>query len=282
MGAVADVGEMSALESAARASHVVVARVFAELNDVDLLMLRATSRTIRRCVDDFLGVERSREISRVQLFADRMRFILDAPTPADDTADSWWKKVSRGELKRWGLGMSTDVMLEVIENPPFERGDMHVKQRIQYLRERMGCPWDERVPERCLEKEYVSAWRYAIENGCPYTVRPRKEQTWLTSRGVDPETYFAKLKQEFSKEGERFFEVSIDEATGALVYTGDEEYVEEKPELCIEELNADLDECLECMGLDFKTALELYAAENPDPDDEGEFDGIFKQVDEFK
>lgn len=279
-----DVGGMSALESAVALADVA-RRVFAELDDVDLLMLRATSRTLKRAVREFVGEKRDRGLSRVRLFADRKRLIVDAPPRVDDPADVFWRKVARGELKRWGLGMSTEVMLDMIENPPYGRGDMHVKQRMQYLRERMDCPWDERVPERCLDNVYLSAWKYAIEHGCPYRIRPRKEQTWLTSRGIDPKSYFAKLKQEFSREGERFFEVSIDEATGELVHTGDEEFVEEEPEFCAEELNADLDEILGLLGLDFKTALEEYAAANPEPEEEGEkaFDlSIFKHVDEFK
>lgn len=277
-----DVDGRSALERATTRERDVARRTLERLDDVDLLMLRATSRTMRGVVRDFLGEKRDAGLSRVRLFADRTRLIVRGPSRADDAADAWWRKVSRGELKRWGLGMSTEVMLGTIENPPPGRGDMHVKQRMQYLRERMLCPWDERVTERCLEKMYVASWRYAIENGCPYRIRPRREQTWLTSRGIDPETYFAKLKKEFSREDERFYEVSIDKTTGALVHTGDEEYVEEVPELSIEELNEELDECLHWMGLDFETALERYAAENPDQD-EGAFDlSFFKEVEEFK
>jgi hypothetical protein len=199
-----------------RGWEVFTRAVATRLDDAELLMTRATSRTMRDAVNAHVGRERALTLARVRLFGDPRRLDATVEPEVDDSMETFWRKAARGALGRWGLSISTETMLETIERPPSGRGDEHVKQRLMYLRNRLGCPWDRRVTASLLRKGYMSSWAWATdptknENPCPFDRGEPRKQTWITNHGIDPDEYFEKLKKEFTNEDERLVDVYVDE-----------------------------------------------------------------------
>lgn len=212
--------------------RVVVERIVRRLDDIEQLFVASTCRALRECVTSARGEAGARALRRPKLFPDARRVDPTTPIDPDDPCERLWVKIARGTCARYGLTMDATTMVDTIRNPPSGRGDAVVELRIRYLR-RLGCAWDARVTEACLEQRpsFVSTWRWCVENGCPVNPRPMREQTWLLDRGVEPETFFGKeLPDEFSGEGEFFRELTLDDENrvvfaddGAPLYPYEEE-----------------------------------------------------------
>ena len=125
--------------------RVVVERVARSLTDLDLLFVSMTSRALRECVVSLRGEDGYRALRTPRLFPDARR--VDPTTTIDpcDPCERLWTRIASGAFARWGLTIDTTTMVETIRNPPRGRGDAEVQLRVQYLRNRLRCPWDARV-----------------------------------------------------------------------------------------------------------------------------------------
>ena len=189
----------SSIESFARGADapttdVFFVKVLRHLNEIELLMLTMTSRTMRACVRDFLDDDDEwNDLHKVKLFAGRevqmdyseTRDIERAREDATlelaiDPRERFWLRASRGEFARWGLVFTTQTMIDCVKNPPRVRGELQprgdhdVRHRIIYLRDVLKCPWDDDALVNILiDKEYFYTLNWCLDNGCAWTPRER-------------------------------------------------------------------------------------------------------------